>query len=133
MTWYLLLLFPSFFSEFCVCLVTVQSRNGPIRNSVLPNHLTDLANYIQLESRLVVCIIISFFAFSASTNSMYIHMQKHTLITQTQTHMYRYVQNIIMQNSTHKLTNTNTNKYKYVYRHTHKRTCNVHTYPHEHT
>lgn len=37
--------------EFCVCLVTVQSRNGPIRNSVLPNHLTDLANYIQLESR----------------------------------------------------------------------------------
>lgn len=37
--------------EFCICMVTVQSRNGPIRNSVLPNHLTDLANFIGLESR----------------------------------------------------------------------------------
>ena len=32
-------------------MVTVQSRNGPIRNSVLPNHMTDLANYIGLECR----------------------------------------------------------------------------------
>ena len=37
--------------EFCICMVMVQSRNGPIRNSVLPNHLTDLANFIGLESR----------------------------------------------------------------------------------
>lgn len=37
--------------EFCVCMVTVQSRSGPIRNSVLPGHLTDLANVIGLESR----------------------------------------------------------------------------------
>ncbi|XP_064404349.1 rap guanine nucleotide exchange factor 6-like isoform X2 [Halichondria panicea] len=38
-------------SEYCICMVTVDSRNGPIRNSVLPNHLTDLANYIGLGSR----------------------------------------------------------------------------------
>jgi hypothetical protein len=37
--------------EFCICMVTVQSRNGPIRNSVLPNHMSDLANFIGLESR----------------------------------------------------------------------------------
>jgi hypothetical protein len=37
--------------EYCVCMVTVQSRNGPIRNSVLPNHMSDLANFIGLESR----------------------------------------------------------------------------------
>lgn len=37
--------------EYCICMVTVQSRNGPIRNSVLPNHMTDLANYIGLECR----------------------------------------------------------------------------------
>lgn len=37
--------------EFCICMVTVTSRNGPIRNSVLPSHLTDLANFIGLESR----------------------------------------------------------------------------------
>ena len=38
-------------SEFCICMVTVQSRNGPIRNSVLPNHMSDLSNFIGLESR----------------------------------------------------------------------------------
>lgn len=32
-------------------MVSVTSRNGPIRNSVLPNHLSDLANTIGLESR----------------------------------------------------------------------------------
>jgi hypothetical protein len=37
--------------EYCICMVTVQSRNGPIRNSVLPNHMSDLANFIGLESR----------------------------------------------------------------------------------
>ena len=42
---------PLLYSEFCVCMVTVQSRNGPIRNSVLPNHMSDLANFIGLESR----------------------------------------------------------------------------------
>lgn len=37
--------------EYCVCMVSVTSRNGPIRNSVLPNHLADLANFLALESR----------------------------------------------------------------------------------
>jgi hypothetical protein len=37
--------------EFCICMVTVQIRGGPIKNSVLPGHLTDLANFIGLESR----------------------------------------------------------------------------------
>ena len=42
------------YSEYCICMVTVTSRNGPIRNSVLPNHMSDLANFIGIESRLVV-------------------------------------------------------------------------------
>lgn len=37
-------------------MVTVQSRSGPIKNSVLPGHLTDLANFIGLGSR---CILIN--------------------------------------------------------------------------
>lgn len=35
-------------------MVTVDSRNGPIRNSVLPNHMTDLANFIGLGSRYAI-------------------------------------------------------------------------------
>jgi len=31
--------------------VTVQSQNSPIRNSRLPNNMTDLANFIGLKSR----------------------------------------------------------------------------------
>ncbi|XP_019851253.1 PREDICTED: rap guanine nucleotide exchange factor 6-like isoform X2 [Amphimedon queenslandica] len=42
---------PSPSDEFCICMVTVQSRSGPIKNSVLPGHLTDLANFIGLGSR----------------------------------------------------------------------------------
>ena len=44
-------------------MVTVQSRSGPIRNSVLPGHLTDLANVIGLESRLVIIINNSIFIY----------------------------------------------------------------------
>ncbi len=47
-----------YFSEYCICMVTVVSRNGPIRNSVLPNHMTDLANYIGLGSRYAVIDLI---------------------------------------------------------------------------
>lgn len=35
-------------------MVTITSRNGPIRNSVLPNHMSDLANFIGIESRYVI-------------------------------------------------------------------------------
>lgn len=40
-------------------MVTVQIRGGPIKNSVLPGHLTDLAEFIGLESRCVVVVVLA--------------------------------------------------------------------------
>ncbi|XP_065908690.1 rap guanine nucleotide exchange factor 6-like isoform X2 [Dysidea avara] len=37
--------------NYCITLVTVAGREGPVRNSVLPEHLADLHNFIGLNSR----------------------------------------------------------------------------------
>jgi len=37
--------------SYCITLVTVAGREGPVRNSVLPEHLADLHNFIGLNSR----------------------------------------------------------------------------------
>ena len=45
------MLVPLVYREYCIALVTVAGRDGPVRNSVLPGHLADLPNYIGLSSR----------------------------------------------------------------------------------
>ena len=37
--------------EYCIAVVTVAGRDGPVSNSVLPAHLADLPNFIGLSSR----------------------------------------------------------------------------------
>ena len=38
-------------------VVTVVGRDVPVRNSVLPEHMTDLPNFIGLSSRWVLMVI----------------------------------------------------------------------------
>ena len=42
-----------FYAEYCIALVTVAGRVGPVRNSVLPEHLADLPNIIRLSMQQV--------------------------------------------------------------------------------
>ena len=55
------------YRNYCITLVTVAGREGPVRNSVLPEHLADLHNFIGLNSRYYIV-----------TPS---HIFKHTIVT----------------------------------------------------
>ena len=89
-------------------MVTVQSRNGPIRNSVLPNHMTDLANFIGLESRYSVHVLANDCVFVVLCRDTGSREGSCTLFLSHRTSAMNFLKEISIiliteQNHTHKL------------------------------
>ena len=83
--------FPCFCREYCIALVTVAGRDGPVRNSVLPEHLADLPNFIELSSRWIfnsILVIAMFQGPPSCTRRPGAKEQSRTLVSHTDSLIY---------------------------------------------